>query len=180
MGQRERRRIARYRARQADAKWLRGELQRADAGRVASVIGTWLSSFGHTGFRLGSCFCPPSAWRCRTMVVEGEADHAKRRVCGIARICIPIARSAFASSPSLTGTGCDRACHPPRSIRSQLMPRHPNGTGSRRATCGASRRPASGRPRSSPSSGCCAAQSACPRPGSPSTGVIGSASRGLR
>lgn len=37
-------------------------------------------------FRLGSCFCPRSAWRCRTMVVEGEADHAKRRACGFARI----------------------------------------------------------------------------------------------
>ena len=43
----------------------------------------------------------------RIMVVEGEADHAKRRACGFARICSPGTRAVFASSPSLTGTGRD-------------------------------------------------------------------------
>lgn len=70
----------------------------------------------------------------RTMVVEGEADHAKRRACGFARIGSPDTSAAFASSPSLTGTGRDRALERPGSIGTQFMLRRPNGMGSRRAT----------------------------------------------
>ena len=77
---------------------------------MPSVIGTWLSS-------LVDHFLVPSGVMLlsavgtlarRTMVVEGEADHAKRRACGFARICSPDTRAAFASSPSLRGAGCDQ------------------------------------------------------------------------
>lgn len=77
---------------------------------MPSVIGTWLSS-------LTDRFLFPSGVMLlsgvgilarRIMVVEGEADHAKRRACGFARICSSDTRAAFASSPSLTGTGRDQ------------------------------------------------------------------------
>ena len=60
-----------------------------DAGRQdrrASVIGALASSAFGFGSVMGSCFCPRSArWARRMLAVEGEADHAKRRACVIAR-----------------------------------------------------------------------------------------------
>jgi len=60
-------------------------------GTSASVIGVWLSSsvdpfLAPSGVMLLSAV---GTLARRTMLVEGEADHAKRRACGFARSCSP-------------------------------------------------------------------------------------------
>ncbi|EAQ10401.1 Integrase, catalytic domain [Rhodobacterales bacterium HTCC2654] len=168
-------RVALHRPRQTLAERLRRELQRMPEGRVSSVIGACSSSVIGFGSVVGSCFCPRSARpRARRMLaVEGEADHAKRRACVIARRSSTRHSCGLRLIPVPDGTLAKALDELAPGLRDQIMQRLPSGKGRRRATCDALRRRVCAPPRSSPFSDCSALRSSSPRLGSTSIGGSG-------
>lgn len=145
--------------------------ERQVPGRMPSVVGAGSSSAmgaGPSGVMLLSAVGSRAR---RMLAVDGEADHAKRRACVIARRSSTRHSCGLRLIPVPDGTGA-RARD---SARDQVRPQRPSGTVFRLATCGASLRQAYGRPRSLPSSGCCAWRCGRPRTGAMSTAGFGSA-----
>lgn len=78
--------MAQHRALQTDPECLHRKRQRQPAGRMAFVIGTWLSGLNdHVLAPAGVMLLPVvPTWARSIMVVEGEMYHVERRACAFA------------------------------------------------------------------------------------------------